>query len=316
MNNRCMLQFSLAHGVGEISIKKAISFIEKNALSWDDLVNDVSLMHHLGLNERSIENIYSAKEKSSIMFDQLETAGVEVITENEKKYPLYLKKMLGKSCPSTLFVSGNTELLNSTSVGFCGSRKTSEKGIYIASNCVKQLVESNITVVSGYAGGTDLAAHKTALENGGNTVFVVAEGILRCSKKKIIKEFLTDKNHVFISQFMPNTTWNAGNAMRRNSVIVGLSRAMILVESGKTGGTFAAGEEALRVGCPLFVIDFAQPEVSAEANPYFIAAGGKPIRGKNGVPNIAKVLDAVKNDPRSETQSFPLNDTQQLMLDI
>ena len=39
-----------------------------------------------------------------------------------------------------------------------------------------------ITVISGYAAGTDLAAHKSALENGGNTVFVLAEGILRYSK--------------------------------------------------------------------------------------------------------------------------------------
>ena len=66
--------------------------------------------------------------------------------------------------------------------------------------------------------------------------------------------------------------------MRRNSVIIGLSRAMILVESGKTGGTFAAGEEALRVGCPLFVIDFAQPEVPQRQIHNFIAAGGKPIK--------------------------------------
>ena len=192
----------------------------------------------------------------------------------------------------------------------------SAKGIGIAADCSRQLTKENITVISGYAAGTDLAAHKSALENGGNTVFVLAEGILRYSKKREIRDYLNSSNHVFISQFMPKTTWNAGNAMRRNSVIIGLSLAMILVESGKTGGTFAAGEEALRVGCPLFVIDFAQPEVSAEANPYFIAAGGKPIRGKNGIPNITKVLDAVKNDPRSETQPLPVNDAQQLKFDI
>ena len=104
--------------------------------------------------------------------------------------------------------------------------------------------------------------------------------------------------------------------MRRNSVIIGLSRAMILVESGKTGGTFAAGEEALRVGCPLFVIDFAQPEVSAEANPYFISAGGMPIRGKNGIPNISKVVEAAKRDQRSEIQPFSLSDIQQLKFNI
>ena len=83
--------------------------------------------------------------------------------------------------------------------------------------------------------------------------------------------------------------------MKRNGVIIGLSDAMILVESGKTGGTFAAGEETLSISHPLFVIDFAQPEVSAEANPYFISKGGIPIRGKAGVPNLSKVLDVINN---------------------
>jgi len=52
---------------------------------------------------------------------------------------------------------------------------------------------------------------------------------------------------------------------------------MILVESGLTGGTFAAGEETLKRNRPLFVIDFADPGPSAEANPHFINHGGMPI---------------------------------------
>lgn len=55
--------------------------------------------------------------------------------------------------------------------------------------------------------------------------------------------------------------------MKRNLVIIGLSNAMILVESGERGGTFAAGEDTLKVNLPLFVIDFEKPEVSAKANP-------------------------------------------------
>lgn len=61
--------------------------------------------------------------------------------------------------------------------------------------------------------------------------------------------------------------------MKRNSTIIGLSDAMILVESGLSGGTFAAGEETLKRSRPLFVVDFASPEASAEANPFFIERG-------------------------------------------
>lgn len=106
--------------------------------------------------------------------------------------------------------------------------------------------------------------------------------------------------------------------MNRNGTIIGLSRAMILVESGMSGGTFAAGEESLRVGCPLFVLDFKSPDISAEANPYFIASGGFPIRGKNGVPNLSKVFQVLQEDVSAEQalENFGECKNQQIKLDI
>jgi DNA processing protein len=174
-----------------------------------------------------------------------------------------------------------------------GLNAHSQRGIEIAINCAKQLAERGVVVVSGYASGIDMAAHRSALQYESETIFVLAEGLLKAGLKGDISELLTSSNHIFVSQFMPELTWDAKNAMKRNKVIIGLSDSMILVESGKSGGTFAAGQETLSVEHPLFVIDFAQPEVSAEANHYFISKGGIPIRGKNGIPNIDKILDAI-----------------------
>jgi predicted Rossmann fold nucleotide-binding protein DprA/Smf involved in DNA uptake len=83
--------------------------------------------------------------------------------------------------------------------------------------------------------------------------------------------------------------------MRRNSTIIALSDAMIRVESGRTGGTFAAGTECLRRKLPLFVIDFRTPPgPSAEANPEFIRQGGLPIRGNTrGIPNLSRLFQTV-----------------------
>ncbi len=310
MKDTSILQFSIARGIGEATIKKILQYIETNHLTFEELVNAPDLLTSLGLKEDVINSVMSAKSQAEKLADDLYCAGVEILTENETDYPQQLKIKLGKTCPPLLFVRGNKELLNSVSVGFCGSRKASEKGLSIAADCSKQLAERKITVISGYATGTDMAAHKSSLMNGGNTVFVLAEGILRSSLKKDVQPYLGEKNHVFISQFMPNTTWNAGNAMRRNSTIIGLSRAMILVESGKTGGTFAAGEEALKVGCPLFVIDFSKPEVSAEANPYFIEKGGMPIRGKKGIPNLERVFRIIDDAGQAPSCS------EQLMLEL
>lgn len=303
MNNEIILQLVLAKGIGDAAIKKVIKLLDANiSLEWDDILNQNILRSRLGFNDDIIESINCQKERARQLSEMLYEKGIDILMENDPRYPLRLKLSHKEKCPALLFVKGNIDLLNRKSVGFCGSRKVSQKGIDITLNCAKQLAENNVVVVSGYAAGTDLASHKGALQNSGETIFVLAEGILRYNLKAEIKESLTDKNHIFISQFLPELTWKALNAMKRNGVIIGLTDAMILVESGMDGGTYAAGEETLAVNHPLFVIDFAQPEVSAEANPYFISKGGIPIRGKEGKPNLSKVLATISN---REFQSEP-----------
>ena len=318
MNQRMILQVALAKGVGDVTLKNIIKHLAANNLTWDDLeASPDRILPGSGLKPEVIHSIYEGYQQAQRLSERLEGNGIRLLLEDDLYYPSYMKRMLGAKCPPILFVKGNASLLNSVCVGFCGSRKVSQKGADITANCAAQFAKHNITVVSGYASGTDMAAHKSSLLNGGNTVFVLAEGLLHAVVKTDIKGLLNNDNHVFISQFMPQNTWNVGNAMRRNSVIIGLSRAMVLVESGKTGGTFAAGEESLRVGCPLFVIDFAKPEVSAEANPYFLEAGGKPIRGKNGIPSLQKVFETIGADARSEIPKNPsYTGNEQLRLSI
>ncbi len=283
----------LSRGIGDVAIKKILQTVGYDLKPLCD--NPTSLFEILH-KSYSIDNIRSNSDGAQILEQELSRKNIHIITEIDTAYPKQLKKILGQKCPPVLFAIGNIDLLNSPCVGFCGSRNVSNRGVQIASQCASQLVGENITVVSGYAKGTDLAAHAAAMNNDGNTIFVLAEGILEYKEKSAVKNQLTDNNHVFVSQFMPHAKWSASNAMRRNSVIIGLSQAMILVESGKKGGTFAAGQESLRLNQPLFVVDYAFPEVSAEANPYFISHGGHPIRGKNGIPVIRDVLNAIKEN--------------------
>ena len=293
--DRYLLQLMLSKGIGNATIKKILEDVVLcNNHSFEDYCKDSVLLQGVLFRPKSIskimESVISNESIAERIVKKLDNQGITVITEADEHYPVKLKTRLGKECPPVLFLKGNVELLHSCSVGFCGSRKVSDKGIVITKQCASQLVDNDITVVSGYAGGTDIAAHKTALKDGGNTVFVLAEGILEYKEKNEVREYLNEHNHLFVSQFLPNAKWSASNAMRRNSVIIGLSKAMILVEAGKTGGTFAAGEESLKRNLPLFVIDYAKPEVSAEANPYFIQSGGNPIRSRAGQPNLDAVI--------------------------
>ena len=298
MDNQYLLQLMLAKGIGDVAIKKILHYTHAyEAYSLRRFCEEPrELSSVLSIKDETIYSVLECRQQAQKLWDKLQSDGVALITELDEEYPNHLKKALRDRNPPVLFIKGNPDLLSTSSVGFCGSRKVSAKGMKITEQCAEQFAARGITVVSGYAAGTDLAAHRSALEHDGSTVFVLAEGILNCSIKSEVCNLLTPSNHVFVSQFLPTQSWNVGGAMRRNSVIIGLSSAMILVESGKSGGTFAAGEESLRLGMPLFVIDYEKPEVSAVANPYFIEKGGLPIRGKNGVPCLDKVFSAIDGD--------------------
>ena len=292
MSKKYLLQLMLTTGIGPVAIKKILKYVALHSdKSLEMICDDPNcLINIIKCNQNTIKNVSEQRDNAHGLYEELCNKGISIITETDADYPDSLRVVLGKDCPPVLFLKGNKELLYNMSVGFCGSRKVSQKGITITEQCAEELIKKQITVVSGYAAGTDLAAHKSAMQNGGDTIFVLAEGILNFSNKQMIRQHLNDNNHLFVSQFLPYSKWNAGNAMKRNSLIIGLSKAMILVEAGKTGGTFAAGNEALQLGQPLFVIDYAKPEVSAEANPYFIDRGGKPIRSRDGRPNLEKVF--------------------------
>jgi predicted Rossmann fold nucleotide-binding protein DprA/Smf involved in DNA uptake len=66
--------------------------------------------------------------------------------------------------------------------------------------------------------------------------------------------------------------------MQRNRTVCGLSDALIVIESGISGGTFEAGKLALRLKMPLFVADYAEPAASAAGNAYFLSHGARALR--------------------------------------
>jgi DNA protecting protein DprA len=222
--------------------------------------------------------------------DELHRQGVQILVRGKPDYPARLTQVLGETAPPVLFAKGNLSILERKTVGFCGSRKTSAKGLRIARESARLLAESDINIASGYANGTDLAAHCGALAVNGATTFVLVEGILNFRIKPEVAELLNEENYVAVSEFPPEIKWIARNAMQRNRTICGLSDAMIMVESGLSGGTFAAGETTLQLNQPLFVVEYAEPPKSAEGNRYFLDKDARPLLGnRKGKP----LLDAV-----------------------
>jgi DNA processing protein len=150
------------------------------------------------------------------------------------------------------------------------------KGLEAAERCGVAASSQNGTIVSGYAKGVDTATHLAALRSGGRTVIVLAEGIDFFRVKRDFAADLDAESTLVISQFAPTQTWQAHAAMARNSIIFGLSRALVVIEAGERGGTLAAGHGALKMGRPVLVVDFGND--TPAGNRILLDAGAEPVR--------------------------------------
>lgn len=303
MINSDVLRVLIAKGSGDGTLKRINKFIS-NSLSYslNEICDNQQIMCSIGIDQDVAKNIYESRVKALALQEELYRNKVNMCWIGDEYYPIRLKKLEISNIPAALFYKGNYNLLRHKCVGFTGSRKVSDSGIRITDSSARQLSSDGIVVVSGYAKGVDITAHRAALQSGGNTIFVIGEGILKNRIKSEVKELLNDKNHLFISQFLPNLTWSATNAMKRNNTIIGLADVMILIESGMNGGTFNAGEQSLKHKKPLFVVEYGVCKSTAEGNTFFLQHGGIPIRGdKNGKPILKRVYSALEQNETEES---------------
>jgi len=216
----------------------------------------------------------------------LEAAGITALLIGSEGYPALLSQIQG--APPVLFCAGPTKLLTHTSIGMCGSRAASDEGLRVATACGEVAAELDMTVVSGYARGVDMATHVAALKGGGRTIIVLPEGIRRFRVKRGEFSDSWDPRRVLaVSQFSPTQPWAASAAMARNSVILGLGMALIVVEAGEKGGTLNAGMRALEANRPVVVLEFSEVP---RGNALLLRRGAIPARSRSELSGKLKAL--------------------------
>lgn len=297
IKERDILALLLTKGLGPKGVSRILSAVASQSLQIDlSFMSIPDMIQRIGVKSETAEQIPASIKKADELIRELEAHGIKVLVRGHEGYPERLFKTLKEDAPLVLFARGNIKILSQKAVGFCGSRKASEKGLAVAGECAGALAKRHINVISGYAHGVDLAAHKAALEAGGVTTFILAEGILHFKIKSDVKDLLKEENHVVVSEYMPRLPWLARNAMQRNKTICGLSNVVVVIESGMQGGTFEAGKTALDLKRPLFVAEYAQPAVTAEGNNFFLQKGARYLRKRNGAAYLDKLFEAVEKD--------------------
>jgi DNA processing protein len=216
-----------------------------------------------------------ARRAVSELSERLRADRIEILLPEDPLWPRQVNAL--PTPPAYLFARGNAELLRQPAIGMCGSRRATERGLDAARLCGETVAAHGWHVVSGYAKGVDTETHLAALRAGGNTVIVLAEGILQFRRKRVFDGLPFNARTVLVlSQFPPTQRWTAGAAMTRNGLIVTLGGALVVIEAGETGGTLNAGRTALKLRRPVFALEFS--DGPRKGNEVLIDHGARALR--------------------------------------
>jgi DNA processing protein len=134
--------------------------------------------------------------------------------------------------PHCLWARGDCSVLSATIVAVIGARRASEEGLIAAGEIAFDLARAGIVVASGLARGIDAAAHRGAIDAGGKTIAVLGTGIDRVypPENDLLHEQIA-ANGLLLTEFPPGAPPEDWHFPRRNRIISGLSRAVVVVEA-------------------------------------------------------------------------------------
>lgn len=262
-------------GFGRVKINNIIAKAFSESINKKIDINNC--LQEILSKEFQIDLKYNFNNNEILKIENQFNEKVHLIDFISELYPKSLHNLLS-SKPTILSCIGNLELLNKNKIGFCGSRKASEKGFEIARDISEQVSRKDITVVSGYASGIDLETHYTSLKNNGSTIIILPEGIKNFKIKKQLKDVWNWENVLVISEFDPNAIWTVSRAMERNSTIIALSEIMVLIEARIKGGSIDAGIKTLQFNKALFAPIYEGMPEEASGNQYLLGKGAFPLK--------------------------------------
>jgi DNA processing protein len=180
-------------------------------------------------------------------------ADQHIVTLADPEYPAALLEIADP--PTLLYVRGRRELLNRPSLAIVGSRHPTPQGVHNAERFAAAFADAGLTIVSGLALGIDAAAHRGTLAAQGDTVAFIGTGIDRIypARNRELALEIGAKGAI-VSELPIGTPAAAGNFPRRNRLISGIARGVLVVEATVQSGSLITARLAGEQGREVFAI--------------------------------------------------------------
>ena len=207
-----------------------------------------------GITSAIIEGIHNGEWRRFAEEEcrRLEASTARLVSYISCDYPKSLFEI--PDPPPFLYVKGTVHSPE-VSIAIVGSRRATSYGLMTTGKLAEGLASHGVCVVSGMARGVDTAAHKGALQAGGRSIGVLGCGVdmVYPPENRALFEEMADKG-CLVSEFPLGTLPLAENFPRRNRIISGLSRGVLVVEAAEKSGSLITAQYALEQGRDVFAV--------------------------------------------------------------
>ncbi len=162
-------------------------------------------------------------------------------------YPQLLAEISGP--PTCIWTRGDRAAFAAVGVAVIGARAASQEGLTAAYEIAFDLARAGIVVISGLARGVDSSAHQGALDGGGKTIAVLGTGIdlVYPAENTGLSRHITESG-LLVTEFPPGSHPEDWHFPRRNRIISGLSKAVVVVEAREKSGSLITARLAADQG--------------------------------------------------------------------
>lgn len=228
---------------------------------------------------------------------ELHAMGAHILFQGEPDYPPLLAHI--DDAPPILFARGHPALLKKRAVALVGSRNASVNGRRFARDMAITLGEAGFLVVSGMARGIDTAAHIGALDTG--TVAVMGGGVDVCypRENKALYDDLVAQGAV-CTEVRIGVSPQARHFPRRNRIISGIARAIVVLEAGAKSGSLITARMALEQGREVFAVPGSPQDPRVKGSNALIRDGAQLTESAE---DVIRVLTEMSGNALGERRS-------------
>lgn len=297
MERAYWLTWSRIPGVGPVMLKRLQEYFGTLTAAWEASLQALQAVE--GFGPQTAGSIVVARSQLDPwkLLHEHEQENPYFWTPADPEYPRLLLEI--PDPPPVLYYRGNIQSIKhprlTPAIAIIGTREPTDYGRRWTRKISTALVQKGFTIVSGLAEGIDTEAHWSCLDAGGHPLAVLGTGVDVVYPRRNMRLYQQILNQgLVLSEHPAKTQPERVYFPRRNRIIAGLSRAVLVMEAPNKSGALITAHLANDYCRDVYVLP------GSLDNPRAVGCLGLVNQGAHLILNEGHLLEMLGTIPQLE----------------